>query len=100
MSRMAEVHAIVEQFAEPPRPINLRRAIIFARMAPAVMYAMGELVGRAAIGCEGTAVERATRANALLDTALDAFAVELERMLAREAEWAAPVPAAPVQVAP
>lgn len=91
MSQMAEVHAIVEQFAEPPRPINLRRAIIFARMAPAVMDAMGKLAGKVALGCEGTTVERCNQASALLDTALDAFAVELEKMLAKEAEWTAPL---------
>lgn len=88
MSRMADVHAIVEEFAEPPRPINLRRAIIFARMAPAVMDAMGKLAGKVALGCEGTCVERRNQASELLDTALDAFAVELEKMLEKEMEWA------------
>ena len=75
----------------PLPPTDLRRRVIFARINPAVMDAFGKLAGKAALGCEGTMVERCTEASRLIDEAVAALTTELARLDAHEraehAKW-------------
>ena len=71
-----------------------RRRVIFARSNPVVMDAFGKLAGKAALGCEGTWLERATEASRLIDEAVAALTTEMARLeeheRAENAKWGLP----------